>query len=1035
MNDILSGLNEKQREAVRATEGFVRVIAGAGSGKTRALAHRYAYLVRAGGIHPGNILCVTFTRKAAGEMKRRVRSLIGDAGDTSLITTYHGFCVRVLRESIGRLFWPESFTILDTRDQKRLLEDIYRELDLKLDHASFENIIEKIQKLKATTGYTDKLISRDVIRVPEDTASLDDKIINRYLSRQRKIFALDFDDLINFTFVLFDKFPDVRESWQKRLFYIQVDEFQDSSERELKLIDTVSAFNRNLFVVGDPDQNIYEWRGAKVEILVDFDKTHENTATVVMDRNYRSTKKILACANELIDKNQMRVKKSLYTESDAGEDVIWLHSRTEEAEAVSIISTIRELLAKGLKYSDIAVLYRASFISQFLESAFMRAGVPYELVGGARFFDRMEIVDATAYLTLIDHDDDEAFVRIANKPRRRLGRTAVERIKAEAAASGKSCLSLLRDFCETREFINTGAAEFVGTIDNLRRAAKDGIAVSELLDRALVESGYEKYIRESGNMERFENLTELKRFALETEQSKGKSSPGDELPPEPMSLGEFLQNIALMREEGDESEHKSDRVNMMTIHSAKGLEFPAVFVVGMTEGIFPSSRTIEERRQSGLEEERRLCFVALTRAMKYLYLTDSEGTGPGGKAKTPSRFMFEMGENNYRRIGDISPKLAEKAKNMPSPSAPSTVLSPGDEVDHVMFGHGRIESVDEERHVYIIRFDKTGAVRPISDDYDFSLWRRLAEESAAEQGASDLPDIEVRHTELAEETSGGSQPAAIAEPPVIEPPELTPKEDHEPRSYAAANKKPGGRKIPARGQPDRQPDQLSFGDALSASDAESAEAEADDVPDCVIETVDDADFEEADQSFSPADTAYNKNEPPRDEPVSEKAPKAKNKAVNNGDYPNLWNDPSVPKTGWVCTGITDLGEPAGICAMCGRQVIRYVHHMRHDDYRDLGVGRICAGKMEGDPDRARRRENDFKQREKRKATFVGHVRKRSKNGNEYFKYKGENVVLLEDRFNKGYYKAVVRGTFTQSFKDKRGALEAAFDIIDSLTVK
>ena len=307
---ILNGLNEKQREAVQTTEGYVRIIAGAGSGKTKALTHRYAYLVRAAGIHPGNILCVTFTNKAAGEMKRRVQTLVGAGCDTALITTYHGFCVRVLREDIGRLFYPENFQILDTADQKKILEEIYTELELKLDHASFEKMMGLIGKQKATTDYVSLLLSRDSI-VPEPKTNLDDLIIHKYFMRQKKIFGLDFDDLINFVFVLFERYPQVLHKWQERLHYIQVDEFQDSSERELRLVDLLSAVHRNLFVVGDPDQNIYEWRGAKVGILVDFDKTHAGTETIIMDRNYRSTANILHAANALIDHNRNRIKKEL----------------------------------------------------------------------------------------------------------------------------------------------------------------------------------------------------------------------------------------------------------------------------------------------------------------------------------------------------------------------------------------------------------------------------------------------------------------------------------------------------------------------------------------------------------------------------------------------------------------------------------------------------------------------------------------------------------------------------------------------------
>ena len=317
----MSGLNERQRDAVMETEGYLRVIAGAGSGKTKLLVSRYAYLVKEYGIDPANILCVTFTNKAAGEMKRRIRTLIGDEYSTSLICTYHGFCVRVLREDIEKLFYPKEFQIIDTSQQKSILSDIYQKYELKLDHASFEKIIGKIGYVKSQYDYVPMMCSTENCQILPDIKDLDDTIIEEFLQRQKQIFALDFDDLMYFALKILTTCPDVLTKWQDRLNYIQVDEFQDSSKNEMLLVDLLSGKHKNLMIVGDPDQNIYEWRGSDVKLLVEFDKTHEPTKTIFLNQNYRSTPQILHCANTLIEKNKLRLEKELFTLTGNGAEV------------------------------------------------------------------------------------------------------------------------------------------------------------------------------------------------------------------------------------------------------------------------------------------------------------------------------------------------------------------------------------------------------------------------------------------------------------------------------------------------------------------------------------------------------------------------------------------------------------------------------------------------------------------------------------------------------------------------------------------
>ena len=343
MDGILSGLNERQLEAVTATEGYLRVIAGAGSGKTKLLVSRYAYLVKEYGISPANILCVTFTNKAAGEMKRRIRALAGGEYDTSLISTYHGFCVRVLREDCERVFYPREFEIIDKSRQKTILGEIYRRRELKLDHASFEKMLDLIAEYKAKNrSYVARMCARDGRAVIESPSMLNEAIIGEYMEAERRIFAMDFSDLLYFTLDVFNRCPDVLDKWRDRLNYVMVDEFQDSSGTEMELVDLVSAKYKNVMIVGDPDQNIYEWRGSDVRLLVDFDKTHTPTKTVILDRNYRSTPEILRCANSLIGKNVLRLKKDLYTERGRGEPVIHYHEKSEYAEAQRIADNIAE---------------------------------------------------------------------------------------------------------------------------------------------------------------------------------------------------------------------------------------------------------------------------------------------------------------------------------------------------------------------------------------------------------------------------------------------------------------------------------------------------------------------------------------------------------------------------------------------------------------------------------------------------------------------------------------------------------------------
>ena len=968
--DYLSALNEKQLEAVTATEGYLRVIAGAGSGKTKLLVSRYAYLVKEYGINSANILCVTFTNKAAGEMKRRIRNLIGQEYDTSLICTYHGFCVRVLREDIEKIFYPKEFQIIDNAQQKAILGDIYQKFELKLDHASFEKIIKQIAFFKAKhRDYVAKMCCTDYCQIMPEIATVDDQIIEEFLQKQKQIYAMDFHDLLYFVLDIFNRCPEVLGKWQDRLNYIQVDEFQDSSNTEMELVDRLSEKHKNLMIVGDPDQNIYEWRGSDVKLLVDFDKTHIPTRTVILNQNYRSTPQILRCANTLIEKNVFRLKKDLFTKSGDGVQVYHYHEKNEFAEADQIIANIHQIRKEtGCNYADFAVLYRSGFLSRVIEKKFTENGVPYEIFGGVKFYQRMEIQDVMAYLRLVAFDDDISFKRIINKPRRKFGRVKLQRLLA-LQKDGESLFQTLQDNLDDPTFKGSGVQGLVDVINAVRQLHHT-IPLSECVERICTDSGYEKYIRELGDMERFENLSEFKRIASEYENNFG----------EKVSLKEFINQISLQSE--DDSEEACDMVKLMTIHAAKGLEFPYVFVIGFSEGVFPSAKTIEERKKMGLEEERRLCYVAITRAEKRLFLLDSEGFTQNGKQKLPSRFLKEIGEENYIRVGTISKELQYNADRYAAQLYDEPVITPpktaGARVTHPAFGEGEILGFGRNNNSYRVKFDKLASEREISVDF-FNKPRTLPQlPTPAPEEPAQLPQPTEKKPEIPEE-----EPALVHE----EKAEIPTEEPVRPAEEPLIEEQPQQAEEPTTNPLD----------GYEEVDAFNLQAE------------------ESHQTVTEAKPPVNKPQQPDLE-----------------DYDNLWKRDDVPKTGWVCTGITDLGEPVGVCEMCGHQIIRYVHHMVHPNFRSLGVGCICAGKMEGNIEQAKKREQDFKSKEARRESFKNRHWKTSKNSNSYLKIKDNLVVLY---YNKNYnnWKYSLDNQFCpEIYSTREEAIDAAFEVLEKL---
>ena len=707
--DLLQGLNDAQREAVTATEGFVRVIAGAGSGKTRALSHRFAFLVNELGILPGNILCVTFTNKSANEMRQRIRRLTGD-NDTGYINTFHGFCVSILQEDSHAVQYPKSFLVLDNGDIDAMLQIIYEERGLTLRDMTFANARDmiEIQKLSRRPDYYRDLIALplDILREKYEQASAaEDIIFFGYLYQQKKCFGLDYNDLIKFSLYIFEEFPELRLKWQQRLEYIMIDEFQDIDGLQYQLMKVLCGYHKNLFIVGDPDQTIYTWRGASVRYLIDFDKAFPNVKTILMTENYRSTPEILAAANSLIDKNRLRVKKSLLPTLPSGEPVRCCFADNQAAEAKYLADTVQELHKRGVPYREIAVLYRAHYVTRALEEALIEAKLPYTIYSGVQFFDRMEIKDALSYLRLIAYRDDLSFRRIANVPKRNLGKRRMAFLQEKAEEKGCSLWQALTENLDDPIFKGTGAQRFAALIEDFSRSTEER-PVSELLAAVLDESGYETMLRTEGSQERLDNLAELKQSVYEYETTCG----------EEVTLPHYLNHIALFTnaDTGD----PGDRMRLMTVHAAKGLEFPYVFLCGMNEGVFPSRKV---RSLTAMEEERRLAFVALTRAKKGLFLSEADGRNFDGSPRYPSRFLLDIDPHLLEFVQPPDAGLLEEAREaieaslrlLPEDEA-SLSLPVGQRVRHFLFGEGTILGEDRDKGAHIIQFDAMETPRMIS---------------------------------------------------------------------------------------------------------------------------------------------------------------------------------------------------------------------------------------------------------------------------------------------------------------------------------
>ena len=709
MTDILDGLNSAQREAVTATEGFVRVIAGAGSGKTRALSRRFAYLVNELGILPGNILCVTFTNKSANEMRQRIHQLTGD-NDTGYINTFHGFCVSVLQEDSHAVQYPKSFLVLDNSDIDAMLQIIYEERGLTLRDMTFSaarDMIEMRKLVKEPEYYRDLInLSLDTLKEKYLSAvQAGDVIFYGYLYQEKKCFGLDYNDLIKFSLYIFQQHGDIKLKWQQRLEYIMIDEFQDIDQLQYQLMEVLCGYHGNLFIVGDPDQTIYTWRGADVKYLLEFDKQFPAVKTIMMMENYRSTPEILAAANALIDKNKYRIPKALIPTLPSGAPVLCHLGETQAAEAQWIAGEMEQLHSQGVPYRDMTVLYRAHYVSRAVEEALLQAKIPYTIYSGVQFFGRMEIKDALSYLRMMVYKDDMSFRRIANVPKRNLGKRRMAFLEAYAAEHGKTLYQSLLDNLEDPVFKGTKAQAFVSLIEAFA-AGYEGRPISEVLSAVLNESGYEKMLRTEGSQERLDNLAELKQSVYEYETTCGEET----------TLEHYLAHIALFS--NSDAGDQGDKVKLMSVHAAKGLEFPYVFLCGMNEGIFPSRKV---RTLQGMEEERRLAFVALTRAEKGLCLSEADGRNFDGSPRYPSRFLLDIDQEllTYTRppeeglIREARYAIASSERYMPQDDSAIT-FSVGQRVRHQMFGPGTVVEVDMERGAHVVQFDGVATPRRIS---------------------------------------------------------------------------------------------------------------------------------------------------------------------------------------------------------------------------------------------------------------------------------------------------------------------------------
>ena len=693
MQDILSGLNEAQKEAVLASEGPVLILAGAGSGKTKALTHRVAYLIREKGVAPENILAVTFTNKAAKEMTARVQTLIGStSGRMPSMGTFHSICARILREDGHYLGYKRSFTIYDESDSQTAIKQAMKDVELPDQKISIQSIKSFISSAKNELVGPDKYpsLASGYLQV------LAAKIYPKYQEVLKRNNALDFDDLLMQAVVLFQQFPEVLAKYQNQWKYIHIDEYQDTNHAQYMFAKLLAAKSHNLCVVGDDWQSIYSWRGANFRNILDFERDYPTAKVVKLEQNYRSTKAILEAAHHIISKNEQRSEKKLFTENIAGMPIVVMDARDEREEGTLIIRETERLTSEeGYKLSDIAVLYRTNAQSRSLEAELLKFRVPYRIVGGFRFFERKEIKDIIAYLRIVNSDDDwVAFERVINVPTRGIGDTSLTKILDFGRKSGHTISSVLERVNE----LGLGSKQTSALVDFARLLevlgrAKESENLPDLIELVIKKSGYESFL-DDGTVtgeERIENVRELLSVAQEYIVAHGGSD-----------LEGFLEEVALIADI-DNWNPDEEAITLMTLHAAKGLEFKAVFMAGMEENLFPHANSAWDQEQ--LEEERRLCYVGITRARERLYFTLTRSRMLYGKtmSNSPSRFLADIPAHLVAGYENV---LASPVTQAVAEESLSGYLNVGDRVEHEDFGEGLVTAIDEDE--VTVKFDDFG---------------------------------------------------------------------------------------------------------------------------------------------------------------------------------------------------------------------------------------------------------------------------------------------------------------------------------------
>lgn len=648
---LLNGLNPEQQKAVQTTNGPLLLMAGAGSGKTRVLTHRIAYLLGEKGVAPWNVLAITFTNKAAREMRERIDTLVGPEAEDIWISTFHSMCVRILRRDIDRIGINRNFTILDASDQLTVVKKIMKERNIDPKKFDPRSILGGISNAKNELLSADKYAKQISIADPFEKLTSD--VYTEYQKRLLKNNSLDFDDLIMTTIQLFDRIPEVLEFYQRKFQYIHVDEYQDTNRAQYILVNKLAARFKNLCVVGDSDQSIYRWRGADISNILSFEKDYENAQVILLEQNYRSSQSILNAANAVIENNSNRKPKKLWTDNQIGSKISYYRAATEKDEAYFVAKKIRDEIQMGnRKYTDFAVLYRTNAQSRMVEEIFLKSNIPYKIVGGIKFYDRKEIKDILAYLRLIANPDDEiSFARIINMPKRGIGATSIDKIINYGVQNGISLTTVLDEIehVGVSAKITKAVKEFASLLHNWVNM-QEYLSVTELVEEVIEKTGYRDMLKNERSLEAEGRLENLDEFLSVTQTFESQS--------EDKSLVAFLTDLALVADidRVDEDPTAGEEVILMTMHSAKGLEFPVVFIIGLEEGVFPHTRSLMEEDE--MQEERRLAYVGITRAEEELYLSNAQMRTLFGRTNmnAASRFISEIPTELLESLNETAPK-------------------------------------------------------------------------------------------------------------------------------------------------------------------------------------------------------------------------------------------------------------------------------------------------------------------------------------------------------------------------------------------